>query len=474
MEGRAYAPHRAAGRFSGAVVSSPEFDKEMAHLREQIERARQELAGLRDELRLVDAELAQVSAGQPRFDALRSVCDALGQLTELKVNELFWEGADDAGRVERARGRIAAFEAELKRVLDKQASVKEQIRRCCDELTHLDYEVRDAHDREVRREQEYVIEREISPLPDRAVVMPWSRNAESERRFRKVLLVAMLAALFLGTVIPRLDVPAPIRPIVAVVPDRLVSMLKKEPPKLEPHKEAKKPEKDLDGQEREAAKEEQPKPVAPEEQVARKKAESSGVLAFKESLRDLIQDEPPTDRLGAKAHLSGQPAAGRGGRSLVALPSTGARSSGGIGSAGINRTIGPGEASRVDGVNFARVESAITEQAENARPLGSGPDLTPSRTDEEIQIVFDRYKAALYRMYNVELRKNPTLRGKIVLRLTIEPGGEVSACSVQSSDLQSPELVAQIVERVKRFNFGPKEKVSKTTILYPIEFLPGG
>jgi hypothetical protein len=35
-------------------------------------------------------------------------------------------------------------------------------------------------------------------------------------------------------------------------------------------------------------------------------------------------------------------------------------------------------------------------------------------------------------------------------------------------------LVAQVVERVKKFNFGQKEKVLKTTILYPIDFLPAG
>jgi len=46
-------------------------------------------------------------------------------------------------------------------------------------------------------------------------------------------------------------------------------------------------------------------------------------------------------------------------------------------------------------------------------------------------------------------------------------------CKVESTDLASPELVAQIVERVKRFNFGLKEGVPKITILYPIDFLPG-
>jgi hypothetical protein len=118
------------------------------------------------------------------------------------------------------------------------------------------------------------------------------------------------------------------------------------------------------------------------------------------------------------------------------------------------------------------VESSVAGLKGESRPLSSGAG--PSRTDEEIQIVFDKYKAALYRMYNAELRKDPTLHGKIILRMTIEPGGEVSACAVQSNDLGSPDLVAQIVERVKKFNFGPKEKVAKITILYPIDFLPGG
>ena len=118
------------------------------------------------------------------------------------------------------------------------------------------------------------------------------------------------------------------------------------------------------------------------------------------------------------------------------------------------------------------MESSVAGLTQESKPLSSGPG--PSRTDEEIQIVFDKYKAALYRMYNAELRKNPTLRGKIILRITIEPGGEVSACEVQSNDLASQELVVQIVERVKKFNFGPKEKVPTTSILYPIDFLPGG
>ena len=95
-----------------------------------------------------------------------------------------------------------------------------------------------------------------------------------------------------------------------------------------------------------------------------------------------------------------------------------------------------------------------------------------SRTDEEIQIVFDRHKAALYRIYNRELRRDPTLRGQLVLRMTIEPDGSVSLCEVQSSDMRAPKLSAQVVGRVKTFDFGAKDEIPAITILYPIDFLP--
>jgi hypothetical protein len=94
------------------------------------------------------------------------------------------------------------------------------------------------------------------------------------------------------------------------------------------------------------------------------------------------------------------------------------------------------------------------------------------RTDEEIQIVFDRYKAALYRLYNRELRKDPTLRGQLVLRLTIEPDGSVSLCELQSSDMDAPSLAQQIVTRIRGFDFGAKEDIVAMTIIYPIDFLP--
>jgi hypothetical protein len=88
--------------------------------------------------------------------------------------------------------------------------------------------------------------------------------------------------------------------------------------------------------------------------------------------------------------------------------------------------------------------------------------------------VFDRYKSSLYRLYNRELRNDPTLRGQVVLRLTIEPDGSVSFCEVQNSDMNAATLEQQIVDRVLTFDFGAKEGITALTILYPIDFLPAG
>ena len=146
-------------------------------------------------------------------------------------------------------------------------------------------------------------------------------------------------------------------------------------------------------------------------------------------------------------------------------------SSGGINLSNISRDVGGGGPG-IAGVEVSQVASTIGTGEGPDRPLSAG--LTAGRTDEEIQIVFDRYKAALYRLYNRELRRDPTLRGQIVLTLTIEPDGSVSMCEVQSSDMNAPDLAAQVVSRVRGFDFGAKEDIAAVTIVYPIDFLPAG
>jgi hypothetical protein len=471
-------------------VDSSILLQELEPLKAQIGQVREKVDALEGDLRLVEAELETFSTDQQRFDALSEVCNALDRLSELAAAELFWRGlpgeGDSAGHVERLRGRIVQFEAEIQAIEEKRNSLKKQIDLHLDELDFLHEEVVNAYAREERRKEEFLVEREMSPLPYRTIIMPWTHEGESEKRYRRALLIALLLSLCFGYLIPLIDVPIPDRSVVIEIPERLAMLVKKEPPRPEPIPEPPKKEKqeepDLEEPKEKETKEpkaeKQPEAPPAETQTARNKAENVGVLAFKSNFADLI-DEIPVASLGVEARVNkdASMAAGQATaqRSLVAMQSRGG--GGGIGNAGVSRNIGGGNGGGsgrgLGGVGIARVASAMADLvAEEGRPVSDG--LGPARTDEEIQIVFDRYKAALYRIYNKELRKNPTLRGKMLLRLTIEAGGEVSFCKVESTDLDSSELVVQIVERVQKFNFGPKEGVPKTTILYPIDFLPAG
>ena len=86
-------------------------------------------------------------------------------------------------------------------------------------------------------------------------------------------------------------------------------------------------------------------------------------------------------------------------------------------------------------------------------------------------MIFDRNKGSIYSVYNRALRKDPTLQGKVVLKLTIAPSGKVTRCSIVSSELGDAGLGSKITSRVKLFSFGAKD-VNEVTITYPIDFLP--
>jgi uncharacterized membrane protein YgcG len=494
-------------------VNTSMLAQELAPLEALIGKARQRKEAFEGELRAVEAELETFSAERQRFDALRDVCNAFDRLGELKADALFWEGVaegqDVAGQVERARSRIARFEGEIGGILENQASLQGQIKQCLNELDFLYEEVLDAYDREERRKEEFVIEREISPVPYRAMVMPWTKEAESERRLNRSILVALSICFLFGALISLIKVPIPDRSVaVAEIPKRLVQLVKKEIPKPAPapkrepkqvEEETKKAKKEPKPKADEPKPEEPPIEAGPAEKptktaandggpsASRKKAEGVGVLKFKNAFKDLM-NEVPVAKLGTEARLSKESPRAKGQavaqRSLVAMQAVGG-GSGGIGGAGVSRNVGYGNGGGLGGGSgigsgggggggggFVRVESSIANLEESSRPTSDG--MAAGRTDEEIQIVFDRYKATLYRIYNKELRKDPTLQGNILMRISIEPDGAVSLCKVESTDLASPELVDKIVERIRRFNFGPKEGVQKVTILYPIDFLPAG
>src|SRR6185436_2402475 len=236
-------------------------------------------------------------------------------------------------------------------------------------------------------------------------------------------------------------------------------------------------------------------PPGPEESVPmeaqappqpEQKKGKAGLLALTDELNSMAKDKI-APQLGADARYGAADDVGRA-SSPTLLTTNAPGSSGGINLASLSRSVGgggggggaggtgrgggggAGGAGGGGGAGIGRATSPIDSIGGGDRPLSKGGP-GASRTDEEIQIVFDRYKASFYRLYNRTLRNDPTLRGQMVLRLTIEPDGSVSMCKLQSSDMNAPDLSAQVVDIVRTINFGAKD-VDALTISYPIDFLP--
>jgi outer membrane biosynthesis protein TonB len=390
-----------------------------------------------------------------------------------------WKGSPHGASVRQARGRISAFNGQLGQIEHRRHAVVEQIKEGAEVLDILEEDLFDLKLEEEQRKREWIPEREISELPARPAIMPWTRSGEDDRRFRRALWASLAYALLLGLIVPQIDLPLSDLVSVPEVPDRLARLIQEqELPPPPPPVEEPKPEEAEPEPEPEPAVAEQPPTQVPEEKEApapaqepapQRQVRSAGILAFKDSLAKLA-DNKPAARLGSQARINnaGASAVGRPERSMVTTQAPG--SSGGINLGSLSRDVGgSGGDGLTEGVRIARVASSIGTSGTSDRPMSGGA--SAGRTDEEIQIVFDRYKAALYRLYNRELRNNPTLQGQIVLQLTIEPNGSVSSCVVQSSDMNAPALERQVANRVLAFDFGAKD-VSAITILYPIDFLP--
>lgn len=458
-------------------------------LKEQISRSEGELSGLGDKLRALDIELEALRDKKPHYDAVSQACQSLETLENSGMADLFWDSQHSPDNwqhhIRHAHHNLTQYEAEVTQIADRRESVIESMNAQYDDLDDLQYNLRDVLAAEESRRQEWIVEREADALPPRTLVMPWARGCEEDQRFRQSLAASVLLSLLTGWLLTIIDLPIPERAEIIEVPERVARLVREEmrrPPPVEAEEPAAVPDEPPEPQLakeqplEELAEKPQPGLVADAEPAKpREQIKSKGILAFRDSFASAASLRPSA-QLGSEARLSsaGEEAVGRTERSMVTTLAPG--SSGGINLASLSRDVGGGggggNGDGMAGVQVSRVASSIGggDGAGNGRPMGGGA--YAGRTDEEIQIVFDRYKSALYRMYNRELRKDPTLRGQMILRMTIEPDGSVSFCTLQSTDLNAPTLTQQIVDRVSSFDFGAKEDIVAVTIIYPIDFLP--
>jgi hypothetical protein len=450
----------------------------------ELAQARQVIDALASDLHAVDGELEELSTERAQYGVLLEACNSLDKLDKMGGAALFWGESADSGAsadyVRRVRVRVAQFDARVKEIEDRRGAVVNRIRQQQSHAELMEDVLFEALEEEERRKQEWIVEREIGKLPAYKASMPWTQGGEEDKRFRKSAGTILLLCLIFALIVPHIPLPSRILKPDVEVPERIVRLLiesRPQPPVTAREQPKPKPQEKLAEQKptKEAPKlaaatpeKEIPEPTAGE---GPKAATEQGILAFRENFAGLQQDQALA-RLGSQAQINNSSDSGPIERAMLTTNAPG--SSGGINLASLSRGVGgSGGNGGMANVQVTRVTSGIGGIGKPGadRPL-SGDGVGPARTDEEIQIVFDRYKAALYRLYNKELRNDPTLRGQMVLRLTIEPDGSVSLCALQASDMNAPELSAQVVDRVKTINFGAKEGVAALTILYPIDFLP--
>lgn len=99
------------------------------------------------------------------------------------------------------------------------------------------------------------------------------------------------------------------------------------------------------------------------------------------------------------------------------------------------------------------------------------PEEHENRSTRAIARVVAAHTGAIRYAYNRELRKNPALRGKIVLTFTIAAAGNVTACRVEESAMDWPPLEEALVRMVRKWTF-PEIPQGDVTVSYPLVFFP--
>lgn len=129
---------------------------------------------------------------------------------------------------------------------------------------------------------------------------------------------------------------------------------------------------------------------------------------------------------------------------------------------------------RADEARF--VSSDIRAARNEQGTSSSGPETIPARPEgsisaEKLQQVFRERSGATQQCYERQLKKNPSLAGRVILRLTIGSDGSVLRVNVRGATLQDEQVNSCIEGRVRGWKF-PKPDGGAARVRKPITFNP--
>lgn len=288
----------------------------------------------------------------------------------------------------------------------------------------------------------------------------------------------------------------PIEQGISMVPDDIARMIFEEPaPPPEPDKAE--PEPTDDEGEEEPAPEEKAEPSKGQEQE--KSSPSEGPEESAQAVADKTARIAEEAAQAAEALIVG--ALGEAGGALQDVLANGAvtgsaqdilAQASGIGvattSSGTLRTQsggaegsgqkGLGGLSKAGGADATTGRSEGTKVTERAikgkTELGSGGDIGGSG-DFDASLVVAMIKkriGAIRACYERELKRNPTLAGKVTIEFTIQPQGNVTGAKVAANTTNDDNVGACVKNAVGGFRFNPGPEGGSVTFSYPFVFAP--
>ncbi len=348
-------------------------------------------------------------------------------------------------------------------------------------------------------------------------VLAWAGVPEDDKRFRRILHVVLGVVALICLFLLLMPAPEPDRAQPVELPPRLAKLMieqRETPPapkpkapdvpaaKEQPEARPGTPEPVRPEPAKKAApvpEARQPLPNRPPGEVegARRRAAGVGLLAMKDQLAELrgaptaVQLNPnikqgPGVGSGVGVGVGAGTDAGVPDRAMITSNATGG--SGGINTAGYSRNTGGGglagrATTLVEGVAGGGGGGGAGGGGRGGTGAGSGQGGggggtmqraaggKASRSIEDVRLVFERNKGAIYAIYNRALRDDPTLQGKVVFKLTISPSGEVTDLRIEASELKNSDLERKLLARIRQFDFGAKQ-VETLIATYPVDFLP--
>lgn len=346
------------------------------------------------------------------------------------------------------------------------------------------------------------------------LLLPWHASWVEDARFRACGGISLLVFLALALIVPFLPVPEfaltrtekPETELVRVqlqpqlLPKPIPQPLKPEEVKPEQKMPELKP-KPVKPEVKPVSAQKAPKPVAAGSKEgegkaapvdlmkqARDTAAKSGVLAFQDDLQAMresidvseVTRSNLTRGVGTaerteRALIAGKASASSGGISTASM----SRDTGGIALSGRQTTridtpagmAGGSGTQSVKGSANGVAGGSASGKGNSPGDLVAGSDRSGGRSDEQIRRVMDQNKGALFAIYNRALRQDPSLQGKLVFEMVIEPSGAVSEVRLISSQLADSELSSKILGRIRLIGFGAAN-VLRTRVNYSLDFMP--